>query len=340
MTTRPARGSPGVLRQFGGTTPAVRIHTGDSDEARQVGSDVYFPHRLTVLHDPAEFTMSLYAVELGPVSVGLLGYGGEVRVETGELETAYQVNVPLNGYLCTRAGTAEVCASPDTAAVYRPDDRTMLQGWAGGGQVFGLKITRAALEAAFTDICGVPARSGVNLAAQFSLTAGPGRQWWALARALTAAVEDPDGPLSRPIVARPLVQSIITALLYSVDHPHRDVLARPPERSRPKSIDQAIDIMEAEPAVPFTVRDIAYRVGVSTRTLQESFARHVGVSPMGYLRETRLRRAHEQLAAADPAAQTVADIANCWGFAHLGRFAAAYRARYGTSPSHTLRSGS
>ncbi len=35
---------------------------------------------------------------------------------------------------------------------------------------------------------------------------------------------------------------------------------------------------------------------------------------------------------------TVAQIANRWGITHLGRLAAAYRTRYGVSPSVTLRS--
>jgi AraC-like DNA-binding protein len=33
----------------------------------------------------------------------------------------------------------------------------------------------------------------------------------------------------------------------------------------------------------------------------------------------------------------VADAAYRWGFNHLGRFAAAYREKYGVSPSRTVR---
>lgn len=57
---------------------------------------------------------------------------------------------------------------------------------------------------------------------------------------------------------------------------------------------------------------------------------------MTYLRELRLGLAHDQLASSDPGTASVAGIAYRTGFAHLGRFAA-YRGRYGVSPSHTLR---
>jgi hypothetical protein len=120
---------------------------------------VYFPHRLTVLHDPGQFAMSLSAARLGPISVGLLGYSGEVRLETAELSTGYEVNVPLTGPLRTWTGQAEVCAAPAMAAVYRPDGRTLLQGWAGGGRLFGLKIERSALEAELAELAGVPVGS-------------------------------------------------------------------------------------------------------------------------------------------------------------------------------------
>jgi transcriptional regulator GlxA family with amidase domain len=58
---------------------------------------------------------------------------------------------------------------------------------------------------------------------------------------------------------------------------------------------------------------------------------------MAYLRQIRLTRAHEELRQARPGRTTVALVAHRWGFSHLGRFAAAYRERYGVAPSGTLR---
>src|SRR5262249_29627469 len=153
----------------------------------------------------------------------------------------------------------------------------------------------------------------------------PGRQWWALAQSLMELVRNPDGPLSTPMVARPLAEAIITLLLNAVDHPYRGMLASPPRPPRTPSIRRAIDLLESQPEVPWTVAEVADRAGLSIRALQEGFIRHAGVSPMAYLRQVRLRRVHADLRAADPASQSVAQIASRWGFSHLGRFAAMYR---------------
>ena len=71
--------------------------------------------------------------------------------------------------------------------------------------------------------------------------------------------------------------------------------------------------------------------------LQEAFRRHVGTPPLTYLRELRLARVHDELSNSDPWQTSVADVAYRWGFTHLGRFAGAYRERYGVPPSRTLR---
>ncbi|MGE3284531.1 MAG: AraC family transcriptional regulator [Pseudonocardia sp.] len=318
--------------------PGVSITTAEPDVARAECGRVYFPHRLAVLHEPSAFRMTLSAATLGPLSAGLLGYAGEVCVETGELETGYEVNVPLDGLLATWTGHAQVCASPTTAAVYRPDGRTRLHGWRGGGRLLGVKVERAALEATLAEFTDRPVPGVVALGAAIDLRSGAGAQWWSLARALIAVVEDPDGPLAHPMVARPLAHAVLAALLHAVDHPLRDALDRRPAQPRPASVREAVELLEAEPERPWTVTELAGRVGVGSRGLQDGFARHVGTSPTGYLREVRLRRAHADLLAADPGRHTVAEIALRWGFAHLGRFAAAYRRRYGQAPSQTLRS--
>jgi transcriptional regulator GlxA family with amidase domain len=77
-------------------------------------------------------------------------------------------------------------------------------------------------------------------------------------------------------------------------------------------------------------------VHLSVRALQERFRSDLATPPMTYLRQVRLRRAHEALLAADRDATTVSAIAVGLGIMHLGRFASAYRDAYGEAPSDTL----
>ncbi|MFC8175447.1 helix-turn-helix transcriptional regulator [Streptomyces sp. NPDC057235] len=83
--------------------------------------------------------------------------------------------------------------------------------------------------------------------------------------------------------------------------------------------------------------DIAAAAYVTPRAAQYAFSRHAGSTPLGYLRRVRLDRAHAELRAADPGSTTVSAVATKWGFAHQGRFAAAYRDAYGVPPSATLQ---
>ena len=50
--------------------------------------------------------------------------------------------------------------------------------------------------------------------------------------------------------------------------------------------------MEAEAHLPRTLATLATRSHVSTRALQQGFRRHLQTTPMAYLRDVRLRRAH------------------------------------------------
>jgi len=97
-----------------------------------------------------------------------------------------------------------------------------------------------------------------------------------------------------------------------------------------------VNAVEAEPERAWRVADLAGHAGVSARTLQEGFQRDLGVTPLEFLRRTRLERARASLLSADPTTTSVTDIAARWGFFHLGRFAQTYREAYQESPSQTL----
>ena len=91
------------------------------------------------------------------------------------------------------------------------------------------------------------------------------------------------------------------------------------------------------PEKPYTLASPAGIAGLSPRAVQLGFRRHLGTTPMGFVRDIRLSRAHEELGSAEPSSVTVASVAHRWGFVHLGRFAQLYRERYGVSPSQAIR---
>ncbi|MEJ2861151.1 helix-turn-helix domain-containing protein [Actinomycetospora flava] len=115
-----------------------------------------------------------------------------------------------------------------------------------------------------------------------------------------------------------------------------DEYGRPPE---PATLRRAIAYLEEHAAADVDVADVAAAAGLGVRGLQMAFRRWRDTTPLAYLREVRLSRAHQELRAADArtGGETVADIAARWHFTHPGRFSVTYRERYGCSPSETLR---
>ena len=170
---------------------------------------------------------------------------------------------------------------------------------------------------------------------------GPGRTWIEQLLVIARQPAGQDGLLAHPLVARPLAESLVNGFLLAAAHSRSVAVAAAaaaPGPSRPATVAQAIDLIEADPQSPWAVSDLAARCGVSARALQFGFQRHVGLSPMSYLRDARLRGADDELRAAAGPGDTVAAIARRWGFTHLGRFADAYEAKYGQPPGRTLRS--
>lgn len=309
---------------------SVDIRTRDADEAARQCAEVYFPHRMTVRHG-GDFAMSLTAMDLGSVAVGLLTYTGPVRLTTGPLETAYQVNVPLTGVLVTSSGEHRVEADRTTAAVYRPDADSVLDGWVAGGTVLGVKLDRVSLESYLGDRVS----GALPVAASLDLSRAAGRQWWVLASAFVELLRSPEGILRHEMVGSSIARGLIGGFVHAADHPYRGELECG-RAARPPAVRRAVDLIEEDPARLWVLAELAHECSVSVRTLQEGFVRHVGIPPGQYLRRTRLRRARADLLAADPAEHSVSDIAMRWGFLHLSRFAAVYRREYGELPSATL----
>jgi transcriptional regulator GlxA family with amidase domain len=154
---------------------------------------------------------------------------------------------------------------------------------------------------------------------------------------LNDQVSRPDRILREPLVGLPFIDSLVRGLLVVADHPYRSAVVRPTTPQRSRLVETAVEIIEAEAHLPLTVTSIAARSRGSVRSLQEAFRREMEMTPMAYLRQVRLRRAHHALVESDPTVTTVASVAHHWGFTNLGRFAAMHAARYREPPGVSLR---
>jgi AraC-like DNA-binding protein len=128
------------------------------------------------------------------------------------------------------------------------------------------------------------------------------------------------------------------SLLAGLDVAFAD--ASPPKwRSGTNSIRQFKLFQEIRAALseeltePVYSQELAQRLGVSVRTLQDTVLRFRGMSLHRYLRLSRLWLVRKRLLAG---AQSVKVCAFSCGFWHLGDFARSYRAQFGESPSDTL----
>jgi AraC-like DNA-binding protein len=322
-----------------GRVQSVTVTTSDLDQARAVLGRHFYSNFVDVLSSAAGWQARFDVMPAGAVTLGDLHFGADVRIEFGELG-AYHVDVPLAGRLAWHQGGAQPSvADRNSAAVFQPVGDTVLDRWEADCRLIAVKVDRIALENTLAAMLDRPVTSPVRLGPRLDTSSGLGSSWLRLVQLIMMDTAQQVSLMHHPLIGQRLQESLLTGLLLATDHQYRTQLdSRRQFTAAPRAVRRAAEAMRAEPGRPFTVADLAEVAGVSRRSLQQGFQRYVGMSPMTYLREVRLGRAHDELRFGDAADMSVAEIAYRYGFLHLGRFAALYRHRYGESPSQTLRS--
>ena len=98
----------------------------------------------------------------------------------------------------------------------------------------------------------------------------------------------------------------------------------------------AIRLMEGSIEEPLRVARIAAEIGLSARSLQGLFTRHLGAAPHAYYLDLRLDAARRLL---QQTQRSLMEIAVACGFASASAFSRSFRRRYGRSPRELRREG-
>lgn len=155
-----------------------------------------------------------------------------------------------------------------------------------------------------------------------------------LGRFHTAVRTQSDTPLS-PTACADLEFEIHSALVTALAMGWVTDSRTPDATLRSRALRRATNFIEEHADDAPTVTDICRASGASYRTLNYAFHERFGVSPKQYLQAVRLEGVRKGLRRMGSKGN-IADIANRWGFWHMGQFAADYRKMFGKLPSQSL----
>lgn len=306
-------------------------------EAMRAGRRLFDNHSLVPVGPDNAFSAELKFANVGTIAIGLLKYACDVRIEFGD-NASYHIFVPLDGSLDMRIEGSALFADAGTAFIVHPKSSVAVRGWATGTeQVLVLRVDTPSLESELRSLLSRDIVGPIRIEQTLDLQSGPGAQWWHITQAATASLTSSSAVEWNPLFAQSLGRAILGGLLLVANHQFRPELDAAAMALRPPAIARAIEIIEHRAHEPLTVTKIAAEVRLGARSLQVGFRKHVGVTPSEYLTKVRMDRAHGELLIGSPTTTTVSDIASRSGFTHLSRFAAAYRKRFGVTPSQTLR---
>lgn len=306
----------------------------DLHETRSMIARVMKPHELRTVGGGQRVAARMHHAALGEVAISRLSHGCTVDIDPGPLQDFYLVMMPLAGHARVQCGPHTLDSDTRRAVVVSPSDALRMR-WSADCDQLMVRIGRSFLERVLAARRGRAAEGALQFAPAFDWQASAA--WQCVLRFLVDCAESGLEPTRQPLLMAQLQDMVAATLL--AEQPHNQ---QPPEAPRrtavlPRHVRRVQQHLRAHAHEPVTATQLAEVAGCSLRSLHSGFQAYCGVSPMQYLRDLRLDGVRADLLAGQ-GDTSVSSAALRWGFGHLGRFSADYKARFGEAPSQTLRS--
>ena len=320
-----------------GVVDSTRVlETRDLDQAAFFLRDAAIPYSSELMPGSPAFSTRIAITEGPRITTSRVATAGMMRVKSCLPADSFALVFDLAGSgagtHCTARQTIDV--SSDLAFVQSPiipvEVRTTPDY-----EVLFVRFSRDALVEELEKMLDREVHSQLLFAPAFSLRSAAGQRLRQLCLDYNEALSaDSSGPQSL-LALRELEGDIISLLLRAHSHNYTRLANRQAEAGS-FQLDAAEQYMRANAHLPLSLGDVCQAAGVNARTLQHSFRRKRGCTPMEFLRNVRMEQVRRGLL--QPLDETsVSSVASRWGFLHFGRFSGEYRQAFGELPSETLR---
>jgi AraC-like DNA-binding protein len=310
-----------------------KVDTRLPDQAREEIGRIFCPHVLLPYgRQTASFHARHHTAVHSEYSINYVTYTARVDIDPGELSRFFLVQVPIRGGASVRCGTVTADVEAGVrASILSPTLPTRMT-WYDGCEKMIILIGRDALETQFRALVDEPG-DNIEFATGIDLTQPGGQRLSRLIELMTEAAESDTTHEAYMVSLR---DALTTLLLTEFTHNRSAALDRPIALPAPRAVRRAEAFIAAHAGEAIAMADVADVAGVCLRSLQEAFRQSRNITLTDHLRNVRLNNFHAALKNPD-GPQSVTEIALAVGLGHLGRAAAAYRARFGESPHQTLK---
>lgn len=299
----------------------------DIAEAEDAIGARYRPHRLKMPQGEAALDFRHHAIEWTDASLNLLRYGPDIEVEASVFETFYMLEFPLSGGVDLAYGRDRVSSAPGRGLILSPGP-FVRSNWHPDTTQIMLRLDRSLVERAYQHFTGDPVRRTPVFRPEIDLGTPVGRRLERLLGLLVAEqIEDANGA---PLSPMPLISLVLETIFANVPCHVSEPAILAASGPLPRYVRRFRELLDDPASLPLTVAALCARLEVSQRSLTIGMRRFMGLSPHDYLTLRRMEHARHLLDGTDLPVSTVAARV---GYAHAGRFAAAFREHCGSNPS-------
>ena len=312
------------------------VQTADTlDEATSLVRAAICPHRLHVTEPPRKSVAFLSSLDLGECGLTNLRYGFDVDIDTGCIGDTYLVKWTLAGQGQLWCGDRTAITSARSLVITDPTLHTKIH-MSAQCQHLTVRVSRRALLETLAAKLRRPLRKALQFELEIPMDSDFARAWCELVAHICHISATAPAALASESVRRQYSRTLMEIMLSAAPHNHADPVDDSGDRTTAWHVGRARDYVHEHLSEGISITDIAARIGVTPRTLQNGFRKAFNLTPAEYIRRARIDALHRALLAADATAGVTNLMMNV-GIVNFGRYAQYYREQIGVSPSTTLK---
>lgn len=272
---------------------------------------------------------------LNKLFFGFNQFSTDTELNAGQVEDVVCIGIghDENRPSFFQLGDERVRASTQCAAVISPSNQQVLIKRPGGAGMYVIGTKTNVLWEQYEKITGENPRHTIGFDPSADLTKSQGKLLREVVGTL-ATVADNAQEGRKPDLLVPILEDTLISLILSLSGYSRQALEEICQPAAPWVVRRAEEYMATHVGDPITMSDLITVCGTSRRAIYYAFKSCREYTPLQFLASRRLEIARERLVQEHDS--TVTQISLECGFSNHGRFAKAYRSRFGETPSETL----